>query len=226
MTESLVIVALWWVFAATHMGMSSLAWRPRLIGVLGARGFLGAYSVAAIVVFSGLVWYYIAHRHLGPVLWAVPLGPVGLWAIYGLQGVAWTLVLGGTVQPSPATTGTFAPGTAPPAAARGIHRITRHATFMGVGLFGALHLVTLGFASDVAFWAGFPIFAVLGCWHQDQRKLATQGPAYRAWHEQTPFWPFSGGRVALALREAPPWLVPAGIALTAALRWLHGPLFR
>ncbi len=222
----MIVAALWLAFAATHMGMSSLAWRPRLVGVLGERGFLGVYSIVALVVFSGLVWYYVTHRHMGPLLWALPIGPVGLWALYGLQGVAWTLVLGGTLQPSPATTGTFAPGTAPPPSVRGIHRITRHATFMGVGLFGALHLVVQGFASDVAFWAGFPIFAVLGCRHQDQRKLATQGPAYRAWHEQTPFWPFSRGSLATALRETPPWLVPAGIALTAGLRWLHGPLFR
>ena len=36
--------------------------------------------------------------------------------------------------------------------ARGIHRITRHPTFMGgVGLLAALHLLVMGFATDVAF---------------------------------------------------------------------------
>ena len=39
------IAALWIAFAATHMGMSSLRWRPRLVAALGDRGFQAVYSL-------------------------------------------------------------------------------------------------------------------------------------------------------------------------------------
>ncbi len=223
MSAFVVIVGLWVLFAVTHMGMSSRAWRPRLVGVLGAQGFLGAYSLLAIVVFTALVWFYIVHRHEGAVLWSPSLGSVGLWAVYVMQAVAWSLVVAGVMSPSPAA---FIAGDAtPPAAARGVHLLTRHPVFMGAGIFGALHLFGMGFASDVAFWAGFPLFALVGCAHQDRRKFATEGPAYRAWHDGTPFLPFTGRETLRGLRELPPLVIPIGVALATGLRLLHGPLF-
>ncbi|MCU0669212.1 MAG: NnrU family protein [Myxococcota bacterium] len=219
------IVLLWLLFAATHMTLSSRRLRPRLVAALGERGFLGVYSLVAITIFVALVWRYWAHRHAGALLYTPPaLGVAGLWTLYVLQGVAWTLVVAGNVSPSPVTVGL--PEARRAKQARGVHRITRHPLFMGVGLFGALHLLVMGFASDVAFFAGFPLFAILGCAHQDRRKLATEGPAYRAWHAGTPFLPFTGRDTLRGLREIPPLAIGIGIATTVLLRWLHGPLFR
>jgi uncharacterized membrane protein len=96
---------------------------------------------------------------------------------------------------------------------------------MGLGLFGALHLCVMGFASDVAFWAGFPLFAVIGCAHQDRRKLATGGDAYRAWHADTPFLPFTGRATLRGLRETSPLVIAIGVALATGMRLLHAPLF-
>jgi uncharacterized membrane protein len=107
-----------------------------------------------------------------------------------------------------------------------VHLLTRHPVFMGAGIFGALHLLGMGFASDVAFWAGFPLFALIGCAHQDRRKLATEGADYRAWHERTPFLPFTGRETLRGLRELSPLAIPIGVALATVLRLLHGPLFR
>jgi uncharacterized membrane protein len=205
------------------MGLSSRAWRPRLVAKLGAQGFLGAYSLLAIVVFTALVWFYLEHRHEGALLWSPSLGSVGLWTIYALQGVAWSLVVAGVMSPSPAA---FVVGeAAPPAAACGVHLLTRHPVFMGAGLFGALHLPVMGHASDVAFWAGFPLFALIGCAHQDRRKLATEGADYRTWHERTPFLPFAGRETVRGLRELPRLAIPIGVVLATGLRLLHGPLF-
>jgi uncharacterized membrane protein len=223
MSASVVIAILWGLFAVTHMGLSSQAWRPRFVATLGAQGFLGAYSVLAIAVFTALVWFYIGHRHQGALLWSPSLGSVELWAIYAMQAVAWSLVVAGVMSPSPAA---FVVGEAArPGAARGVHLLTRHPVFMGAGLFGALHLLGMGFASDVAFWAGFPLFALLGCAHQDHRKLATEGADYRAWHERTPFLPFTGRETLRGLRELSPLTIPIGVALATGLRLLHGPLF-
>jgi uncharacterized membrane protein len=223
MSAAGVIIGLWVLFALTHMGLSSRAWRPRLVATLGARAFLGAYSLLAIAIFTALVWFYMLHRHEGASLWTPSIGTAGLWLIYGLQGVAWVLVVAGVMTPSPAA---FAVGEAPPpSAARGIHLVTRHPVFMGAGLFGALHLFVAGFASDVAFWAGFPLFALIGCAHQDRRKLATEGSAYRDWHARTPFLPFTGRETLRGVREMPPLAIAIGVALATGLRLLHAPLF-
>lgn len=223
MSVTLGIVALWALFAATHMGLSSQRLRPRLVASLGERGFLGVYSLVALAIFTALCWLYFSNRHTGALLYAPPpIGVAGLWAIYVLQGVAWTLVVAGNLSPSPAS---IAPDPKRGAEPRGVHLLTRHPLFMGVALFGALHLLVMGFASDVAFWAGFPLFAAIGCAHQDRRKLATL-PGYGAWHAATPFLPFTGRATLRGLRELPPLAIAIGVALTVALRWLHGPLFR
>jgi len=224
MSVTLAIVVLWLLFAATHMAFSSLRVRPRLVATLGERGFLGVYSLVALATFVPLCWIYFSHRHAGALLWA-PLvaGGLALWAIYLLQAVAWILVVAGTLAPSPVAVGL--PEARRPKQATGVHLITRHPTFMGVGLFGALHLLVMGFSSDVAFFAGLPLFALLGCAHQDRRKLATLGAEYRAWHAGTPFLPFTGRETGRGLRELSPIAVAVGIALAIVLRWLHGPLF-
>jgi uncharacterized membrane protein len=217
------VAALWLLFAATHMGLSSRTLRPRLVATLGERGFLGVYSLVALAIFTALVWIYMANRHQGALLYVPPpLGVAGLWTLYLLQGVAWTLVVAGNLSPSPAAR---VPESMRAKQPRGVHRITRHPLFMGVGLFGGLHLAVMGFASDVAFWAGFPLFAIAGCWHQDRRKLATQ-PDYRAWHAATPFLPFASRDAWRGIRELPPLAIAVGVALTVALRWLHGVVFR
>ena len=225
MHAALCIGALWLLFAVTHMGFSSLRLRPRLVGAMGPRAFQGVYSLIALVVFSGLFWFYLAHRHQGPLLWAIPIGPVALWTIYVLQGVAWTLVVAGAIQPSPAMVAGFTGKMPERIEPRGVQRITRHAIFMGVALFGLLHLPMNGFLTDAIFWAAFPVFTILGCWHQDQRKLATEGEVFRAFHAATPFLPFTGRDTLRGLSEMPLAIV-IGVVLTLALRLLHGPLWR
>jgi len=222
METALAVAALWVLFAATHMALSSLRWRPRLVARLGERPFLGIYALVAFATFVPLVAFYMGHRHEGPLLWTTALTPAGRWILYALQGVAWTLVVAGLIQPSPATVGL--PAERRPREPRGVHRITRHPLFMGVGLFGLLHLPVNGFASDVAFFAGFPLFAWIGCAHQDRRKRAIQA-GYPAWCDATPFLPFAGRWALRGVRELSPAVVVLGIALAAGLRWLHGPLF-
>lgn len=217
---TLAIGLLWLAFAATHMTLSSRRLRPTLVARLGEQRFLGVYSAIAFATLVPLVWVYLVNRHEGPLLWLVPLGAIARWALYLGMGVGFTLLVCGLLQPSPALVGREGRDEI-----RGVHRITRHPVFMGAGIFGLLHLPVNGFASDVAFFAGFPLFAVVGCLHQDRRKLATAGDGYRAWHAHTPFLPFTGRGTGRGLRELPPAGVAGGIALTVALRLLHGPLF-
>ena len=80
-------------------------------------------------------------------------------------------------------------------------------------------------ASELAFFAGFPLFALLGSWHQDARKLASGDEAFRRFHAATPFLPFSRpSALPQALREdALPVVI--GIGVTFVIRYFHAPLF-
>jgi uncharacterized membrane protein len=131
------------------MILSSDPLRRSLVARLGAGPFLGLYSVVALALFVPLVRTYFAHKHAGPLLWSIPLGTPLRTAIYVAMAAAFVLMVAGLVRPSPAG---IVPGDPTP---HGAQRLTRHPLFMGLGLFGLLHLVPNGNAADVAFFGGF-----------------------------------------------------------------------
>lgn len=212
------IIALWALFLGTHMGLSSRVVRSRLVGVLGERGFLGIYSLVAFAIFVPLVWVYFSHRHAGAYLW---YGSAIAWmrpVVYPWMGLAFVLVIGGNLNPSPAS---IAPGSG---RIRGVLRITRHPLFMGVGLFGLLHLfVARVHMAELAFFGGLPVVSLIGCWHQDRRKLASEGESFRRFYEETAFLPFARGGFRGLID--PPIALVLGIGATIALRVFHPVLF-
>lgn len=220
METALVLVALWLAFAASHMALSSLRWRPALVARLGATAFLGLYSLLALAIFVPLVSVYIANRHAGPYLGTLAGVPGLGWGVAIGMGAAFALLVGGLARPSPAS---LQPGSGE---VGGVLRVTRHPLLMSFALFGALHLLAVAvFASDLAFFAGFPLFVWIGCRHQDRRKLASEGERFRRFHDATVFWPFSRpSAVPAALREQPV-AIALGVALAVAVRWLHPAMF-
>ena len=198
------IVALWIAFAATHMGLASVRLRPRLVSRLGERGYQGVYSLVALATFVPMVSLYFRNQHLGPHLWYLGHLPAVRWLAYLAMAVALVLMVGGLIQP------------------RGVLRITRHPLFMGAGLFGLVHLLVANLnAAELAFFAGFPIFAVIGCRHQDLRKLASGDPAFARFHAETAF---TRGDLPRAVAESAPAIV-LGVGLTLLLRWFHAGWF-
>ena len=221
--DALWIVGFWLLFAGSHIGLSSRRLRPALVARLGDRGFLGVYSLVAFATFVPLVSSFYAHRHTGPFLWYLAQLPGVPWLATGVMGAAFVLVVASFVQPGPAGMQAGEP------VVRGVARITRHPLFMGFGLWGVAHLMLAKvFVSELAFFGGFAIFAVVGSDHQDQRKIATQGERYRVWVAATPFLPFSKLGFLRGLVELPlPIAAAVGIALAWALRryahaWLAG----
>jgi uncharacterized membrane protein len=217
---ALEIAALWIAFWATHMLLSSVALRPRLVGALGDRAFLGVYSLVALALFVPLVSIYFGNQHAGAHLFYLGGLPGARWVGYALMGAAFALAVAGLARPSPAS---LSPGRPEPA---GALRITRHPVFMAAGIFGVAHLLTASVnASELAFFGGFPLFAVLGSWHQDMRKLASGDDAFLHFHDATPFLPFSKpSQALLGLREdAIPIVI--GIGVTFVIRYFHASLF-
>lgn len=209
------IAALWIAFAATHMGLSSTSLRPKLVGTLGAAGFQALYSLVALAIFVPLVWLYFTHQHAGPPLWYLGRATPVRWLAYVGMALALVLVVGGVVQPSPVSM------TGGDTRVRGVLRISRHPMFMGVGLFGLAHLLTANVnAAELAFFAGFPLFAWLGCRHQDARKLASLGDEFRRFHDETPFLPFSRPGGLQGLREMP-LAIALGVGLAIVIRYFH-----
>jgi uncharacterized membrane protein len=215
------IFLLWVAFAASHMALSSLRLRPQLVEKLGALGFQAAYSTIALAIFVPLVMLYFDNKHAGPFLWWLGASPAVRWGMYALMAVALALVVGGATSPSPAS---LVPGKAE---VKGLFRITRHPLLMGLAIFGMAHLLAARVnAAELAFFGGFVIFTVVGCWHQDQRKLATLGDAYRHFYDETPFLPFTGPGAIRGLRERPVaallGAVVAGVLLHFHSRWFGG----
>src|SRR5439155_1369427 len=92
-------------------------------------------------------------------------------------------------------------------------------------------LLWLGFAGSHLVLSTLPVrprivaFALVGAWHQDRRKLALGVPGFRAFHEATPFLPFTGRDTLRGLRELSPAVMVAGIAAAAAVRYYHAAWF-
>ena len=220
MTAVTVIIALWVVFALTHVVLSSNPLRPRAVRLLGERLYQGLYSLVAFAIFAPLVLVYSGNKHLEPLIWIIEPNLVIDTIVRIGNTIAVMLVVAGIFRPSPTgVTGT------PTRSPRGVQRITRHPLFMGVVLWALMHLLVNGFASDVAFYGGFVLFGLFGSWHQDHRQKALPDGAYAAFCEQSPFLPFTGRGTLKGLREI--GVVPIIVGLLAAglLRYFHAGLF-
>jgi uncharacterized membrane protein len=222
MTSALLIAALWLAFAASHMALSSRRWRPKLVTALGEeRRFLGLYSLIALAIFVPLVAIYFRHKHEGPYLGTLAGVPGLRWLMFLGMGATFALLVAGLARPSPAS---MVPGSS--TEVRGIFHVTRHPVLMSFALYGLLHLFVVSIhATELAFFAGFPLFVWIGARHQDQRKLASGGEAFRGFHDATPFAPFSRPAGVLAALREQPIPIAIGVALTVGVRWFHPALF-
>ncbi len=56
--EIWILILGWIVFAGTHVGLSSDSIRSSLINKIGQKGFLGIYSLIALIAFVFLIISY------------------------------------------------------------------------------------------------------------------------------------------------------------------------
>lgn len=225
MSDPMEIVLFWLAFAATHMLLSSNTLRPKLVSKLGDGPFLGLYSLVALLIFVPLVRSYASSRHGGNLLYSIEMTNPLRWGIYIGMAMALVILIWGMLAPSPMAVPLPGQGDPFEKGPQAVHRFTRHPVFMATGLFGLLHLIPNGTDVDVAFFAGFPLFALVGCLHQDRRKLAADPQRLEPYYKETSFLPFSSGRSWMALKEVSPLALGLGIGLTVLLRTFHTQLF-
>ncbi len=215
MSATATVALLWLGFAGSHLVLSSLPVRRPFVAAVGAQAFQGLYSLVALGFFVPLVWFYFRHKHAGDWLWGVSRTTPVVWAIDAGMAVAFVLLVAALVRPSPAA---VVPGDPTP---RGVYRLTRHPLLMAFVLFGLLHLVVNSSTADVAFFGGFVVFALVGAWHQDRRKLALGTPGFARFYAETPFLPLPRSGALQGLVETPPAVFAAGLVLTVLVRQLH-----
>ena len=216
MSDTIVIVALVALLASSHMALSSWTVRPRLVARLGETRFRAAYAIVALAFFVPLFYHYFTHRHVGPQLWAVPDSEaIGLLLALA-NTVGLVMLVEGLLDPGP---GSFAGK--PRDASTGVYRITRHPVFMGVTVMSLAHVVVNSHGTDLAFFGGLAVFALVGCWHQDLRMLAAGDPKFKRFRAGTSFLPFTRRGSMRGLRELPPLAVIFGIVVALVSRCLH-----
>jgi uncharacterized membrane protein len=213
-------IAFWWgMFAGTHLVLSSLPVRGKLIARLGEKGFVRLYSLIAFATFIPLVWVYFGNRHAGGVIWNLAAAPGVRPFAAALAVLAIALIVGGVLHPSPALVGMKQAW-----GARGLTRITRHPLFMGFALWALSHLLLNGFLTDVLFFGGTLAFSLAGAAHQDARKRVLEEERLGQFFAESSYWPFGAiiaGRNRIVWRELP-WIALAiGAAAAIGIYALH-----
>src|SRR2546422_8380512 len=94
------IVLPWSGFAGTHLVLSSLPVRQRIVARVGEGPFRGLYSLVAFAFFVPLVRTFFAHRHAGRWLWLVERGAGLRWAMYVGMGLAFVMLVASLVRRS------------------------------------------------------------------------------------------------------------------------------
>ena len=189
MKEAFILLCWWLLFGGTHLVLSSSHVRPKLIAAVGERLFLGLYSAVAFATLIPLCWYYGRHKHVDPLLWRTFAGPYLYLLARDLNlvfmALAFVLLVNGLISRPPSAMMTSGTPTA-----YGITRITRHPTFAAIFLFGVAHCLVNGALGDLVFFGGFAVFAWIGAWHQDTRKVVDV-PGYAEFKDATSFLPFA-----------------------------------
>jgi uncharacterized membrane protein len=209
-------------FVASHFLLSARPLRRLLAGALGERPFRILYSAVALAL---LAWTIVAFRNAPALdLWGVPAGLRHLPA--GAMPFACILLVAGLMAANPTAVGVEGKGLVDKGP-KGIFAVTRHPVLWGIGLWALSHLLASGSAGRLILFGALGVLAIGGAFHLDARKEEALGPAwasYKAASSNVPLAAMIGGRARPAWRDIGYAPVALGVALYAALMFLHGPV--
>lgn len=210
------------LFLVTHLGMSAVEMRSRLIGAMGRGLYESVYSVISLATFIPLVVVFGHHKHAGAMLW-------NFRDLAMARSLSWLIMLASMILlvAGFSTLSSAAIKAQSEGRQHGIFKLTRHPAFVAVVLFGLAHMMMNGWLGDLTFFGGMVILGVVGGWHQDQRKLRELGEPYRRLIEQTLFIPGAAlvaGRQRWQSDDMPWRAIAIGAVVTLLLIAFH-PMF-
>ncbi|WP_237437730.1 NnrU family protein [Altericroceibacterium endophyticum] len=185
--------------------------RKALVSLLGERIFLALYS---LIAFGAIGWIAVSFRKLPPM----DLGGSGIagWIIASLLTILALVLLLGSFTGNPALPD---PSGEPkmPSQTKGVFRITRHPMMWGFALWAIAHITLWWSMRTVIVGGTILILALLGSALQDMKKERLMGLKWKAWENQTSFWP------RWQALPAAGWLIwTAALILWLGITWAHG----
>lgn len=218
-TVSLALATL--VFVGSHLILSHPL-RAGLVARLGELGFLGLYTLIALMT---LVWMILAYRaDFDPSpMWTAPLW---WWPVASAIMLFASVLLAGSLIRNPALPHPgAAPKRLPPP--RGVFAITRHPMNTSFILWALVHFSISGSGRNLIVAGGILILALTGSIGQDRKKARLIGEAWRDWQARTSFMPFAAllrGRVRWR-NAMPSWMaLGGGFLFWALVTSYHAPL--
>ncbi len=205
-------------FIGIHLGVSGTRMRDGLVGAIGLRGYMLAFSVASVAAMAWLVSAYASAAYV-PV-WDMPQW----WKLFAvvLMLPAFLLVVVGLTTPNPTAVAQEGLVAQPP---RGVVRITRHPFLVGVAIWSVVHLISNGDAASLLFFAALAVVAVAGTVSIDaKRRRVLGGPAWDAFASRTSILPFAAilaGRSSFNISELGWWRPLAGVVAYALMLGGH-----
>jgi uncharacterized membrane protein len=184
---------------ASHLVPSRDGVRARLVGAMGRRAYLAAYSVVSLLALWAVVAAYRA-ADAGLVLWSPAFE--GRYVALAAMPVALLLLVCRLTQ-------------RPSAEARGIYRITTTPGSLAVVLWSLVHLLNVAAFRTVLLFLGMLAIA-LGSLLRNASRSEPRGAM-----GAVPFARVISGRERLALGEIGAWRLLLALGLTAAILLLH-----
>ena len=205
------------LFIGVHI-LTSTPIRAAIVKRIGEGAFRGVFSLISLVLIVWLVQAYNA----APTEEVWPLTPWAFHAPLILMPFASIFLVFGLTNPSPAMTTDAKFDQADPAP--GFLKVTRHPLFWAIALWGIAHLVSNGDLASIYFFGTFVVLALLGMPLQDKKKEEQLGARWGPFAMRTSIVPFLAaiqGRNDLKWSDLSWWRILAGLALYAALLFLH-----
>lgn len=158
------------LFLIAHLIPAAPGVRPRLVAILGDRGYLAVYSILSLGL---LLWVAVAAIRAP----AIPLWSAPAWTHViplAVMPIAFMLVGAGLAAPNPLSvslsTAPFNPQ------APGVAGFLRHPVLWGFGLWSVSHIPPNGVLGQTLFFAAMTAFAVAGGRRLDRKRRRTLGP--------------------------------------------------
>ena len=201
------------LFMASHMIPTRGNLKPRLVAVLGQRGFTVAYSLLSLVL---LAWLIVAAGNAPFVaLWDQALWQ--RWLVNLVMPLAVLLGVFGVASPNPLSFGGRKSGFDPDHP--GVVGIARHPLLWAMVLWSGAHMLVNGDLAHVILFGSFLLFAGLGTKAIDRRNQRLMGQAvWEGLARNTSAFPFAA--VLAGTQIGRPTFRSAVLLAIAAVIWL------